>query len=297
MDTLEKKLTERLQRAAVDIPLPTAGAADDVRRGAARLRKRRGFEAGGAALAALAITGGFYAAGGPGDRATDSAPPVAEQETPAPSEDEPFVVEIDPDGKVVVPPGRHSEDEWEGYTYEPPQVQAAVDAFEAAVLDRLDPEGPGGGPDLVAVPTDGFMGEEVRIEGDVATLVVDPSMMSVEFELSDGTRQSRMSLSVEDVALGEQRSGETPPPGGWDDSCDPRLTCTEIDRAVIGNASGMVIEKDGELVRVTLERPDGITVSLGLVDQQGKEEVRLPWSALDLIAVLVDPALELPSVD
>lgn len=278
MDTLERQLTERMQNAVDTIDVPWTDTADDVRRGRTRLRRTRGAAVGGAALAMAAVVGGIaVASGGDGSRALDPAIPPMTARCPA-GEGEP--VPEDPSPR---------------FTYTQPEVADALAAYDRAVLGCLDPQGEAGGPSLIAVPTDGFMNEEVEIEGRKVTFTMPPSSIDTDYELGSGDQSSTLSLTISDLTRQYERDPEAlPPEEDWD--CADEPGCTEVDLGVDQVERARYFERDGQLAGVHVRRTDGTTVSLWQTDEHGKEELPLPWTVEELFAVLLDPALVLPDV-
>lgn len=257
MDILEKRLADRFQAVAPDIAVPAAEPIEDLRRGARRLRRRRVAIAGGTLAAAVVVTTGIALGTGGTPKAVDAE--FAKDPVPT------YAVKPEP------PTDRPD--------VRPPAVKAALRQYEAAVDEHLGELGDTPSPQAMS-------GEAERGHGSLA-FTQDPSMLALDWRIGlDGKKV--------DVALSVWRDdGE--PFDGFGDCADGRQ-CEQLEVTDPEADGAQATYLHGQLYTVVVHTADGLNRSFALVNFLGKSEPAMPWSADQLVELLLDPRLELPTL-
>lgn len=269
MDPLEQQLHDRIRQAGDTLTVPRVDPAADVRRGRVGLRRRRVAVAGGAVAGVATVVGGTALLAGGSDHGTRSPDPAG---ATSPS----VTVETSPTVRTDI--HRLSR----GMEFRPVQVADAVAGYESVVLAGLDPEGRDGGPDLEALTRDHFLSNEATTDGDVATFTTDPTLLGADFFLRTPDGRSSISLTIQE--------GRSPEDCGVEG-----LVCHDfaLDR---DDVRARFLTREGALVGVVVDRPNGEWVSLSQVNDPTRTEPLLPWTPYELVQVALDPALVLPRI-
>lgn len=278
MDTSDQMLADRMHEAGGTIPLPPGDPADDVRRGRARLRRRRAVVLAGAAVAVTAVVGGVTvlepggAGTGGSDPASATAPPMAPAATAS---------------RTTPGQGDRGAEQRDDALEVPPSVRQVAAEYREVLERRFgDLRVPAGGLS--------FFQPDIETGADGRSRVVEhPSQVLLETRNGAGVG---VNVNISGQYVDETGPVDAADPAGFEaDFRDcvgiwngPDLTCKLVERA--GAVRAGVRRGDGYL-GVSVITDNRVRVTVGV---RVPPDTAVPYDEGQLFSAALDPVFRLP---